>query len=295
MKISVIIPVYNVEKFLAQCLENVVRQTCKNLEIIVVDDGSPDGSRKIYEKYAARDERIKIIRQKNAGLSAARNAGIDAATGDWIHFMDPDDYLNLEYYEKMLAAAAIAPDADIVAGGLYNQYFARSFEYERVVALTTAAEMFKTLLVSTGKSYSVAYLYRRGFLNENKIRFIVGMFIEDMPFMCDVLGAAKLAVTAPGPMYYYVYNEDSITRSRDEARRKKVDRDAVFAKKYRRDFMSARGIADPESGFETISYKLFGWSILRIRRFANGISKYWLFGVKVPFKRRCAVRPAGMK
>ena len=99
-KVSVVIPVYNVEKYLGECLDSVLRQTLNEIEIICVDDGSTDGSAAILQKYAAADPRIRLISQANAGLSAARNAGMDAATGKYIYFLDSDDYISADAMEK---------------------------------------------------------------------------------------------------------------------------------------------------------------------------------------------------
>ena len=104
--ISVIVPVYNVEKYLPKCLDSLLAQTWQELEIIVVDDGSPDNSWDIMQEYARRDSRIRPIRQKNGGLSAARNAGVEAARGEWIGFLDSDDYVAPEMYERLYRAAA---------------------------------------------------------------------------------------------------------------------------------------------------------------------------------------------
>ncbi len=101
-KISVIIPVYKVEPFLRQCLDSVVNQVYRNLEIIVIDDGSPDNCGMICDEYAARDDRIQVIHKENGGLCAARNDGIFRATGEWLTFADSDDWLDLEYFEKMV-------------------------------------------------------------------------------------------------------------------------------------------------------------------------------------------------
>lgn len=94
-KFSVILPIFNTEKYLKACLDSIINQTYKNLEIICVDDGSTDGSLKILEEYSSKDSRIKIINQQNQGVSAARNVGIDNATGDYVSFVDPDDWVEL--------------------------------------------------------------------------------------------------------------------------------------------------------------------------------------------------------
>ena len=102
-KISVIVPVYNVEQYLPQCLDSIINQTYKNLEIICVDDGSPDNSGKILDEYAKKDKRIKVIHQENQGVSVARNTGLDNATGKYIGFVDPDDWIEADYYETLTA------------------------------------------------------------------------------------------------------------------------------------------------------------------------------------------------
>ena len=100
--ISVIVPAYNAEQYIAQCIDNLLCQTYKNLEIIVVDDGSTDNTSRVLQQYP----KVKYIYQPNSGVSVARNAGIEAASGEFIHFMDADDLLNLEFYEKMYEAIA---------------------------------------------------------------------------------------------------------------------------------------------------------------------------------------------
>ncbi len=102
-KVSVIVPVYNTEKYLEKCLDSIINQTYKNLEIILVDDGSPDNSGSICDEYAIKDSRIKVIHKENGGLSSARNAGLDIATGDYIAFIDSDDYVKVTLFEEVVA------------------------------------------------------------------------------------------------------------------------------------------------------------------------------------------------
>ena len=120
-KVSVIIPVYNVEKYLKECIQSVLRQTYKNLEIILVDDGSKDNSGNICDEYAKRDERIKVIHKKNGGLSDARNAGIDICTGEYIAFLDSDDFIEEDMYEFLVKNLEKAK-ADISICQVYYVY-----------------------------------------------------------------------------------------------------------------------------------------------------------------------------
>ncbi|MBQ8615735.1 MAG: glycosyltransferase, partial [Clostridia bacterium] len=103
-KISIILPVYNVENYLDKCLTSLVNQTYQNLEIILVNDGSPDNSGEVCENWAKKDSRIKVLHKANGGVSSARNFGLDNATGDFIGFIDPDDFVELDMYEKLLNA-----------------------------------------------------------------------------------------------------------------------------------------------------------------------------------------------
>ena len=100
--ISVVVPVYKVEKYLDECVQSIVNQTHRNLEIILVDDGSPDRCPQLCDEWAEKDSRIRVIHQKNGGLSAARNAGLDVAKGDYIGFVDSDDYIAPDMYEQLL-------------------------------------------------------------------------------------------------------------------------------------------------------------------------------------------------
>lgn len=115
--ISVIIPVYGVEKYIAQCLDSIINQTYKNLEIIVVNDGTKDRSAEIAKEYATKDSRIKVYDFQNGGLSVARNRGLEIATGDYISYIDSDDWLDTKMYETLLEAA-MKNDADMVKCGI---------------------------------------------------------------------------------------------------------------------------------------------------------------------------------
>ena len=101
-KISIIVPIYNVEKYLDRCIESIVGQTYKNLEIILIDDGSPDNCPQMCDEWAKKDDRIKVVHKENGGVSLARNKGMDIATGTYIGFVDSDDYIDKNMYEKLM-------------------------------------------------------------------------------------------------------------------------------------------------------------------------------------------------
>ena len=116
--ISVIVPVYNVEQYLSKCVESILGQTYTNLEIILVDDGSPDNCGKMCDEYAAKDKRVKVIHKENGGLVSARNAGYDIMSGDWHMYVDSDDWIDANMCEKLVKALVKCPDVDM----LYCKY-----------------------------------------------------------------------------------------------------------------------------------------------------------------------------
>ena len=127
--ISVIVPVYDVGKYLSKCLDSLLAQTWRNLEIIVVDDGSPDGSWDIMQDYAARDSRVRIFRKKNGGVSAARNFGMDAAEGEYLGFVDPDDWVSPHYLEWMAEAMQDSVEARLLVACAHVYYRMESSPY----------------------------------------------------------------------------------------------------------------------------------------------------------------------
>ena len=119
--ISVIVPIYNVEKYLQKCVDSIINQTYKNLEIILVDDGSPDNCPKMCDDYAEKDSRIKVVHKENGGLSDARNVGMEVATGEYVSFIDSDDYISLDFYETLLETI-VDNDSDVVECGVVKFY-----------------------------------------------------------------------------------------------------------------------------------------------------------------------------
>lgn len=169
-RISVIIPVYNVEKYLAQCLDSVINQTYKNLEIVCVNDGSTDGSLQILEQYAKRDNRIKIISQKNAGLNGARNTGLRNATGMYITFLDSDDWIDADWVEKAYHAA-LNNNADMVKSG-YMHYWEDKVVPDGInKTIDAKASQGKFLAVNENNIIACATLYDKAFIEKNNLYF----------------------------------------------------------------------------------------------------------------------------
>lgn len=215
--ISVIIPVYNVEKYLRRCLDSVVAQTYRNLEIICVDDGSVDESGRICDQYAARDARIKVIHQENQGISAVRNRGLDAAEGEYIAFVDSDDYILEDMYKKMLDKLL---DYNVDLCVCQWQYeFSDGRQVVKKQNIDPTIYGCKTSLKFTHFLYKGNYesvvvvavwnkLYRRALLDT--IRF-EGRIHEDEAFCGRIMAKSISVYVMEEQFYVYAQNGDSLT------------------------------------------------------------------------------------
>jgi glycosyltransferase involved in cell wall biosynthesis len=284
--ISVIIPVYNVEKYLEQSLVSIVFNSYQNLEIIIVDDGSPDNSAAIYNKYAELDGRIKVITQQNSGLSAARNTGIKAATGEYIHFMDSDDYVDLNFYEELINDAVLY-DADIAAAGVKMTNTILTIKYDtRIICVDLHTKIQKLQCAKHG--YVWRYLFRRMFLIENELLFVVGKYFEDLPFTLSAVKGANRVVINPNTFYYYVRRPGTITTSL-KGRGKHIK----WAKAIRAKFMEGNKLPTSLIDGQITVYKisLFGFIPIgkKIVRGGGGKVSYFIFGALI-FKTRRKMR-----
>ena len=236
-KLSVIIPIYNVEPYLRQCLDSVVNQTYRDLEIILVDDGSPDNCGAICDEYAARDDRVIVIHKKNGGLSEARNDGIRRATGEWIAFVDSDDWCDPDYYERLLKWP-VAHDVDIIcASGHYMEIPPEKTEQRHCFSdafILCSGEgrhiLMDRVLVVKGTAlkgnapfgYPWDKLYRRGFLVKARLFFDGSLRVcEDSLFNYQAMSKAEKVVGRICAGYHYRVNMDSITKAYDTKRPEK--------------------------------------------------------------------------
>lgn len=207
-KITVIVPIYNVEKYLSQCINSIVNQTYNNLEIILVDDGSPDNCPQLCDAFEKEDARIKVIHKGNGGLSSARNAGLEIATGDYITFVDSDDWLELNMYE-VLYTNLIKEDADVSACANIGEFGKEGtmFKQERlqnITVYTELREMYKHLLPTSQPTLLFMVwnkLFKRDIVGD--IRFQIGQIYEDMYFEREVLKRCKKIVYSDYVGYHY--------------------------------------------------------------------------------------------
>lgn len=212
-RISVIVPVYRVERFLPRCVESILSQTYRNLELILVDDGSPDGSGAICDGFAERDSRVKVIHKENGGLSHARNAGIQAARGEYLAFVDGDDWIEPDTYESMLALAE-KYGARVVCAGRYDEEDSTGKisvglcprQEELLSGVQAVRRIFRWEDLD---SSACDKLFARTLFRD--IRFPVGQVVEDVPTIYRVILLAGQAAMLPKPVYHYVHRAQSIT------------------------------------------------------------------------------------
>lgn len=213
--ISVIVPVYNVEKYLHRCVDSILNQTYENLEILLVDDGSTDGSGAICDEYAQRDSRVRVIHKENGGLSSARNAGIDAAKGEYLAFVDSDDWIEPETYAYLL--------------GLIHKYGVKLSCTGRYDVEEATGERNVGLCPEQEEKISAQELVGRIFLWDNvdstacdklchrslfeNHRYPLGMVCEDLPVTYRVILETDYTAVGNRPMYNYYHRKGSITQA----------------------------------------------------------------------------------
>lgn len=210
--ISVIVPVYNVEKYLSKCVDSLVNQTYKNYEIILVDDGSPDDCGKICDKYAENYRNIKVIHQQNQGLSVARNNGVKYSIGEYISFVDSDDYVAKDYLE-CLVNALCEFDADVSVGGrvsVNENEVIKEDKYvsiDRTICLSTEKALSEMCYAKSFGVSAWSKLYPRTLVE--KYPYPIGMVHEDLATTYKIIADCKKIAVSEKPIYYYVQRAES--------------------------------------------------------------------------------------
>lgn len=219
MKISILVPVYNVEKYLPQCIDSIVGQTYQDLEIICIDDGSTDSSGRILDEYAAKDARIKVIHKPNAGYGHSMNMGLANATGEYIGIVESDDYISADMYEKLAEIVESQTEkVDIVKADFYKVSRLREVKCEQfdtnMCARIIQAKKYPRLFANSCNIW--AGIYRREFLEQNSIRFLEtpGAAYQDTSFYFKALIMADSIFLTEEAFYYYrIDNENSSVNS----------------------------------------------------------------------------------
>ncbi len=212
--LSIIVPVYNVEKYLARCVDSLLAQTYENLEIILVDDGATDGSGAICDAYGAKDSRVKVIHKANGGLSSARNAGLEAAAGEYITFVDSDDWIEADGYAHLMELMDRC-QVKMVCGGNYNAY---DDTEEKTLGMCPGKEevvdaeelVGRMFLWQDTDSSACDKIYHRSLL-EN-VRYPEGRVNEDLPVTYKIVLKAGRAALSDKPFYNYFHRAGSISR-----------------------------------------------------------------------------------
>lgn len=222
--LSVIIPVYNRERFLKRCVKSVAASSLQNIEIILIDDGSVDHSGTLCDKLAEEDKRIIVIHQQNAGVSAARNRGLEKAQGKYFAFVDSDDYIESDMYEKMIASME-EQDADMVCCGISKEYedgtgWVEKLSHEHIDVCVNAVDAL-SLLLSISASNSISTMPankigRKCVQVENHIFFDENLYeCEDGVFWCDYIALIRKVALLNEIFYHYVIHENNVSKNWD--------------------------------------------------------------------------------
>ncbi len=279
--ISIIIPIYNMKQFLGRCLDSVVNQTYDSLEIILVNDGSTDSSGDICHTYAQNDNRIKVIHQVNSGVSSARNTGLDAATGDYISFVDPDDYIELNTYETLIPY--LGNDIDILRfnakrkGEILNwlpfkgEYSGDRFEQEVVLPMI-GSEKFGGMFI-LGVLW--VHLFKRDLIEKNHIRFNKELRrCEDRLFTITTMLHANKMFFVDDILYHYQVNDESLSNRYDPIR---WQQELIFLDDLKKKYFETKSLSFIIKANQRISndYVLRAITSINNEYFTNNDSSFW--------------------
>lgn len=246
-KVSIIVPIYNVEKYLDRCMQTLINQTLKDIEIIMVDDGSLDNCPKLCDEYAKKDNRIKVIHKKNGGLGYARNSGLDVATGEYVAFVDSDDFVDVNMYENLYNEVLVG-NYDAVFCSFYTEVsngkwvISNEISENQVFSHLNIKKFMLGMIASPpyvhkDREYNMSVwhaIYNLSFIKKNNIKFYSerNVAAEDTPFQIDFLLKAKKVKYIKRPYYYYCFNNSSLTHSFNikSFHRNKVLRRILFEK-----------------------------------------------------------------
>lgn len=246
-KLSIIVPVYNVEKYLPKCLESLIKQTLKDIEIICINDGSMDNSLAILKEFASKDSRIKIIDNQHQGVAKTRNTGIEQSTGEYIGFVDSDDYIDIDFFEKLYNSATKSNSDIAIASILKHKNFFNIYNAKYTKEETAITIQDKIKLCEDKKHfffYAWNKIYHSGFIKENNIKFSEGQIYEDVMFAIKALYYSNKIISVYGTKYHYIEHENSLTKYKDKTGEK--EHDLIKAYSELQEFCNSKNIEIPE-------------------------------------------------
>lgn len=242
-KLSIIVPVYNVEKYLPKCLESLIKQTLKDIEIICVNDGSMDNSLAILKEFASKDSRIRIIDNQHQGVAKTRNTGIEQSTGEYIGFVDSDDYIDIDFFEKLYNSATKSNSDIAIASILKHKNFFNIYNAKYTKEETAITIQDKIKLCEDKKHfffYAWNKIYHSGFIKENNIKFSEGQIYEDVMFAIKALYYSNKIISVYGTKYHYIEHKNSLTKYKDKTGEK--EQDLVKAYSELQEFCNSKNI-----------------------------------------------------
>lgn len=246
-KLSIIVPVYNVEKYLPKCLESLTNQTLKDIEIICVNDGSMDNSLAILKEFASKDSRIRIIDNQHQGVAKTRNTGLEQSTGEYIGFVDSDDYIDIDFFEKLYNSATKSNSDIAIASILKHKNFFNIYNAKYTKEETAITIQDKIKLCEDKKHfffYAWNKIYHSGFIKENNIKFSEGQIYEDVMFAIKALYYSNKIISVYGTKYHYIEHENSLTKYKDKTGEK--EHDLIKAYSELQEFCNSKNIEIPE-------------------------------------------------
>lgn len=281
--ISVIVPIYNVEKYLSRCVDSIINQTYKNLEIILVDDGSPDNCPKMCDDYAEQDSRIKVVHKKNGGLSDARNAGMTVASGEYISYIDSDDYVAVDFFEILLNTIQ-KENSDIAECGVVKFYEDNRFDdfADDLSVKTYETQDALSALIAENPFHQHVWnkLYKTELVKD--IPYAVGKLNEDEFWTYQVFGKAQKISKVNKTMYFYFQRNSSIMGVGFNIRRL----DALEGKANRQKYI--------EKNFPALSVQskidLYGscmFAYQSVLKFMSGADKKKALSIIKKYKKSC--------
>ena len=256
-KVSIIVPFFNTEKYIERCLNSLINQTLSDVEIVLINDGSTDNSIQIAKSFEKKDSRIKIIEQENKKQGAARNAGMKVATGEYIGFVDSDDWVDLDYYEKLYSAAKkydadIALATNVRIGNGKTKYRLNINKEDFIITLQEKFDIQN----QPQNPCPTNKIYRKTILEKNNILWPEGVYCEDKLFTIQAVYYANGIVTVPSVFYYYFRNPHSTVKSK----KRFVSVDKEIAKKAVLDFLKSKNAYIRDGDF---------WAVQKEKRFLN--------------------------